>query len=93
MNITACVEHSLTTQIVTRSTNEYSDYVFHALMISLGVTFVVSAIATITHGLCRLRRENSPIQPWPPITETRSRNCSILLVHENPIHILTETSA
>jgi hypothetical protein len=88
MNVTGSVDTALT-----KTTNEYSDYVFHALMISLGVTFVVAAIATITHGLCKLRQSTSPIQPWPPSTENRSRNGSILLVQENPIHVLTNTSA
>ena len=77
----------------TKTTNEYSDYVFHSLMISLGVTFVVAAIATITHGLCKLRTSTSPIRPWPPTTENRSRNGSIMLTQENPIHVLTESSA
>jgi hypothetical protein len=71
----------------TQTTNEYSDYIFQILMISLGATFTVTAIAVITHGLCKLRKTSSPIQPWPP----RSRNGSLMLAHENPIHVLTSS--
>ncbi len=67
-----------------KTTNDYSNYVFKNLMISLGVTFTVTAIAVITHGLCKLRKNSSPVQPWPP----RSRNGSLMLTQENPIHIL-----
>jgi hypothetical protein len=72
-----------------KTTNEYSDYVFHILMISLGATFTITAIAVITHGLCKLRKTSSPIQPWPP----RSRNGSLMLAHENPIHVLTSSQS
>jgi hypothetical protein len=78
---------NVTSLVGSQTTNEYSDYVFHSLMISLGVTFTVTAIAVITHALCKLRKGNSPIQPWPP----RSRNGSLMLSQENPIHVLTSS--